>query len=177
VGQGGESRFFGPQGGRTAADSTLLRVCYDSTNIYVGVECLDRNVAGLAASARERDAAALDDDSVVLLFEPRVESGVFFQVAVNPLGTLFDRKVEICPFGTYVPDPAWDPAIQVGASLGPDRWTVELALPIAALSPAGLGGSRWGFNFSRIQQRLGTSADFQAPFRYRSDAIGLVGFR
>jgi hypothetical protein len=175
--QAGESRFFGPQGGRTAADSTLLRVCYDSSNIYVGVECLDRDVDGLAASVKERDAAALYDDSVVLLFEPRVESRVFFQVSVNPLGTLFDRKVEICPFGTYVPDPSWDPDVRVAASLGPDRWVVELALPIAALSPAGLGGSRWGFNFSRVQQRLGTSADFQAPFRYRSDAIGLLGFR
>ena len=175
--RGGESRFFGPQGGRTAADSTLLRVCYDSSNIYVAVECLDRNVAGLAASSTQRDAAGIYDDSVVLLFEPRVKSGVFFQVAVNPLGTLFDRRVEICPFGTYVPDPAWDPPVRVAAGLGAARWVVELALPIASLAPAGLGGSRWGFNFSRVQQRLGTSADFQAPFRYKSDAIGLLGFR
>jgi len=176
-GRVGESRFFGPQGGRSAADSTLLVVCYDSANVYLAVDCLDRDVAGLAASVTGRDAFVLDDDTVVLLFEPQAGSGVFFQVSVNPLGALVDRRIELCPLGSYVPDPGWNPPIRVAAGVAADRWTVELALPIQALSPSGLGASRWGFNFSRVQQRLGTSADFQAPFRYRSDAIGLLGFR
>ncbi|MFZ1947426.1 MAG: metallophosphoesterase [bacterium] len=175
--QHAETRFFGPMGGRSPADSTVLRLCYDSTRVYVGVECFDRDVGSLGAAARERDAFAAEDDAVTLLFEPPAESEVFYQVSVNPLGTVFDRRVEICPLGTYVADVAWDATVEVKARIAPDRWMVEMALPLAALSQAGLGESRWGFNFTRTQQRLGTSADFQAPFRYRSDAIGLLGFR
>jgi hypothetical protein len=57
------------------------------------------------------------------------------------------------------------------------KWWVEAAVPISAMSSGGLGGARWGFNFMRVQQRLRTTAEFQAPLRYRSDAIGLLGFR
>ena len=173
----GETRFFGPQGGTTAADSTVLRVCYDSTNIYIAVECFDGQIASLAASATERDAFVADDDAVTLLFEPLRDSGVFYQISLNPLGTVFDRRIDICPFGTYVPDSRWDAPVEAAALVGPDRWQVEAAIPVSALDPNGLGSPSWGFNFMRIQQRRATAADFQAPFRYRSDSIGLLGFR
>lgn len=173
----GEGRFFGPQGGQTAADSTLLRVSYDSTNIYLAVECFDIGIGLLSAAAAERDAFAAEDDAVTFLFEPLRDSGTFYQIALNALGTVFDRKVEICPFGTYVPDPVWDTPVEVAAGIGSDRWWVEAAVPIAAMSPGGLGAARWGFNFMRVQQRLRATAEFQAPLRYRSDAIGLLGFR
>jgi len=173
----GEGRFFGPQGGRTEADSTLLRVSYDSANVYVGVECLDRDIGLLSSAARERDAFGAEDDAVTFLFEPLRNADVFYQIAFNPVGTVFDRKIEICPFGTYVPDPLWDTPVEVQTRIAGDRWWVEAAIPISAMSPGGLGGVRWGFNFARIHQSLRTTAEFQAPLRYRSDAIGLLGFR
>ena len=173
----GETRFFGAQGGRASGDSTVLRARYDSLNLYMGVECFDRDILDLAATARDRDAYAADDDAVTFLFEPARESDVFYQIATNPLGTVFDRMVEICPFGTYVADPSWDAPVQVQTRVLADRWLVEMAIPIAALNGGGLGESRWGFNFTRIQQRLRSASAFQAPFRYRSDAIGLLGFR
>jgi len=76
-----------------------------------------------------------------------------------------------------VPDSRWDAPVAAAVSIGPLSWMVEAAIPVSAIDPQGLGGAPWGFNFTRIQQRMTTTADFQAPFRYRSDEIGLLGFR
>jgi hypothetical protein len=176
-GLGGETRFFGPQGGRSPTDSTVLRICYDSTNVYIGVECLDGEIARLRAGATDRDGLAANDDAVTFLFEPRRDSQTFYQIAANPAGTIFDRKIEICPFGTYVSDPSWDAPVQVATRVLADRWLLEMAVPLAALQGSATGESRWGFNFMRIQQRLRTGACFQAPLRYRSDGVGVMGFR
>ncbi|HVP58397.1 MAG TPA: metallophosphoesterase [bacterium] len=173
----GETHFFGPQGGRSPTDSTVLRVCYDSTNVYLAAECFDSKIGELRAMATERDASAADDDAVSFVFQPRRDSETFYQVSVNPIGTLFDRRVEVCPFGTYVSDPTWDVVATVATKVLSDRWVVEIAIPLAGLDGAAAGESRWGFNFSRIEQRLRTTALFQAPLRYRSDGIGIMGFR
>ncbi len=173
----GESNYFGPQGGKAPGDSTVLKICYDTLNLYLGVECFDSDMGNLSATVTERDGFAGNDDAVTFLFEPLRGSNAFYQVALNPLGTLFDRKIEICPFGTYVADPRWDVPAEVKVRLLADRWLVEMATPLAALARGAAGESRWGFNFARIQRRLDATSDFQAPYRYRSDSIGLLGFR
>jgi hypothetical protein len=173
----GESNFFGPQGGETKVDSTVLMIRYDASNLYLGVECFDSDMESLHAAVKDRDAFAADEDAVTFLFEPARQSDVFFQITVNPLGTLFDRRVEVCPFGTYIADPRWDVPAQVKTSIGSGRWVVEAAFPLAALRAGAAGESRWGFNFTRVQQRVGMTANFEPPFRYRSDSIGLLGFR
>ena len=174
---GGETEFFGPQGGRSPADSTILRICYDETDIYFGVECLDRGISKLQAGAVERDGLATGDDAVTFLFQLPQDARVFYQIAVNPAGTIFDRKVDICPFGTYVSDPSWNGPVQAATRVLADRWVLEMAFPKAALAAGVSADTRWGFNFMRIQQRLKAGAYFQAPLRYRADAIGALGFR
>lgn len=173
----GETHYFGPQGGRSPVDSTVLKICYDATNLYLAAECFDDQMGSLRATATDRDAFAAEDDAVTFLFQPRRASETFYQVSASPIGTLFDRRVEVCPFGTYVSDPTWDAPAQVAAKVLADRWVVEMAIPLAGLQGSVESESRWGFNFLRIQQRLGTTAVFQAPLRYRSDGIGIMGFR
>ena len=96
---------------------------------------------------------------------------------MNPLGTLFDRKIEICPFGSYVLHPEWDPPVDVATQVLEDRWTVEIAIPVEALGEGAGVESDWGFNFMRRHVRLRASSNFQTPLRYSSDHMALLQFK
>jgi hypothetical protein len=171
-----ETEFFGWGGGPAPGDSTRLRVSYGEDALYVAVECMDSDMAAVSAGIAERDGALRRDDNVRILFEPVRGSQVFYEIYVNPIGTVFDQMVEICPFGTWVLHPEWDAPLDVAAQVRDDRWVVELGIPVAALEAEIGDQSGWGFNFMRWHQRLDAASAFQPPIRYDADRMGLLRF-
>ncbi len=171
-----ETGFFGSGPGEAPADSTSLRICHDGENLYVAVECFDSEVGELEANVETRDGFGGYDDYVLVLLEPEIGANVFYQVAVNPKGTVFDKHIEICPFGTYVQDYAWDAPLDVGTQIYDDRWVAELRIPFEALGPGAADGDQWGFNFRRRHKRLGAVTDYQAPLWFATDRLGLLVF-
>jgi hypothetical protein len=178
-------------------DSTRIRFCYDEANLYVAVECFDSRPDGVSATVRERDGFSNPDDTFMLMFQPDRAVRDFYVISVNPLGTVFDRFVEICPFGSYVIHPEWDAPASTGARIDQRGWTAEIAIPIetigspssaadgenaaggAAEAPGGLAviaGDRWGFNFSRWHHRIEASTYFQYPVRYDAGYMGVLEF-
>jgi hypothetical protein len=128
------------------------------------------------AGVAERDGFIGYDDFVMVLFEPVRGSFEFYQFAVNPLGTVFDRMVEICPFGSYVQHPEWDADFDVAVGALEDRWTVEISIPFEVLGNEPDEGSQWGFNLVRRHKRLDASSTFQGWIRYDSDYLGVLRF-
>jgi len=169
-----ETAFFGSALRAAPADSTRLRVCHDDSCLYFAVECFDSDMEGLEAGVRARDGFGGYDDYVLVLLEPAIDSEVFYQVSVNPLGTIFDKQVEICPFGTYVQDYTWDAPVRAGAGIYGDRWIAEFSIRFDALGPEAREPGDWGFNFRRRHKRLGAVTDFQAPVWFASDRLGLL---
>lgn len=169
-----ETDFFGSAPGRAPADSTKLRVCHDDDFVYFAVECFESDVGTLEATVHTRDGFGGYDDYVLVLLEPEIGANVFYQVAVNPLGTVFDKQIEICPFGTYVQDYGWDAPAEVGTEISGDRWTAEFRIPIEALGPAAAGSEEWGFNFRRRHVHLHASTDFQVPLWFATDRLGIL---
>jgi hypothetical protein len=172
-----ETGFYRAYRGDTELDSTVLTICYDDSKLYFGIECLDGHMDSLAATVIQRDGFRRYDDNLSVLLEPDPGSEVFYLISVNPLGTLFDYMVEICPFGTYVIHPEWNPSIEVATQMLDDRWTVELAVPLDALGSSVEKEVRWGFNFDRWQTRLRNASRFQTPFWYDTDHMALLVFR
>jgi 3',5'-cyclic AMP phosphodiesterase CpdA len=172
-----ETCFFGSAPQEAPADSTRLWVCHDSKYLYVGVECYDGRVAELQANAETRDAFGGYDDYVLVLLEPKIGSNVFYQIAVNPRSTVFDKKIEVCPFGTYVQDYGWDAPADVGTHVYDDRWVAELRIPMESFGFGVDEHTRWGFNFRRMHKRLDAVSDFQTPLWYASDRLGILVFR
>lgn len=172
-----ETGFYTAHTADAALDSTVLTVCYDETKIYFGIECLDNSMDSLRASVTERDGFRRYDDNLSILLEPRRDSAVFYLIGTNPLGTLFDYAIEICPFGTYVLNPEWNPQIEVATQVLADRWTAEMAVPLDVLGVTVEEGAGWGFNFSRWHKRLHNASDFQSPFWFDSDRMALLVFR
>jgi hypothetical protein len=172
-----ESRYFGYGHDQGDRDSTSLRVCHDGGHVYVAVEAFASDMDSIRAFVESRDGFGGYDDYVLVLFEPEIGSNVFYQVAVNPRGTVFDKHVEICPFGTYVQDYSWDPPLTAAAQILDDRWVVELSIPIESLNPGGRDSERWGFNFRRMHKHKGAISDYQLPLWYASDRLGRITFR
>lgn len=169
-----EKRFFGSAPGKAPFDSTTLRLSHDGDNLYVAVEAYERDVDSLKAGVRVRDGFGGYDDYVLVLIEPEIGSEVFYQVAVNPAGTVFDKHIEICPFGTYVQDYSWDPPVDAAAAVYDDRWVVEMAIPIESLGSGAGESARWGFNFRRMHKHLGAVSDLQVPVWFASDRLGIL---
>jgi UDP-2,3-diacylglucosamine pyrophosphatase LpxH len=193
----GEVMGFGWAVENEPEDSTRIRFCRDDINLYVAVECFDSRPEGVSATVRERDGFSNADDTFMLMFQPDRAVRDFYVISVNPLGTVFDRFVEICPFGSYVIHPEWDAPVGTGARIDDRAWTVEIAIPFYAMAPASSAGdgavaagdlvevdgeaavttdARWGFNFSRWHHRTETSTYFQYPVRYDAGYMGVLEF-
>jgi hypothetical protein len=168
------TEFFGWSGEPSTGDSTFLRMCYDSDNIYIAVECRDDMMAEVSADVKERDGFIRYDDNFSIMFEPERGSQVFYQVYVNPIGTVFDQMIEICPFGTWVLHPEWDAPLEAATQVLEDRWDVELRVPMSALEVEGGDDLELGFNFMRWHRRQDTASAFQPPLRFDSDRMALL---
>jgi hypothetical protein len=173
----GVSRYFGRAPDAAPEDSTVLKLRHDATRLYVAVTCFDSHAEEVSAIAAERDGFGGYDDYILLLFELRQGSRDFYQISVNPAGTIFDKTIEICPFGSYVLHPEWDAPVEVAAKIHEDRWTAEIAIPFEALGEVPHADAKWGFNFMRMHKRLDATSDLQPPIRYDSDYLAILQFR
>jgi hypothetical protein len=169
-----ETMGFGRAVENAPEDSTRLRFCHDDSNLYVAVECFDGQPEGVSATVEERDGFSNPDDTFMLMFQPDRAVRDFYVISVNPLGTVFDRFVEICPFGSYVIHPEWDAPVNTGAKMNQSGWTAEIAIPIEAIGEK--EAERWGFNFSRWHHRTESSTYFQYPVRYEAAFMGVLEF-
>jgi hypothetical protein len=171
-----ETEYFGWRGGASTGDPTALRLAYDDQNLYVGVVCDDALPEGISAKAEGRDGFVGQDDYVGLLLQPDRSAEVFYQILVNPKGTVADRRIVINPYGSYEMNPAWDCPVKAVGILTPEGWTAEFAIPLASIGEAA-AGSEWGFNFQRGYSRQHTVSNFQAPLTYASSAMGILEFK
>jgi UDP-2,3-diacylglucosamine pyrophosphatase LpxH len=171
-----ETDYFGWRGGKSRGDPTSLWIGYDSLNLYIAVKCSEAEPDSAHATAVDRDAFSGNDDHVGVLLQPSRDSEVFYEFLVNPRGAVFDRKIEVSPYGSYVMTPRWDANAEAGALMLPDGWTVEMAVPLEDVGPAG-PGSEWGFNFQRFHAARHAVSNFQAPLSYSSSDTGILVFQ
>jgi len=154
-------------------ESTHVRVLYDSKYLYFALECFEQPSA-IVAQQNQRDGFPGEDDRVTILLEPQMGSGIYYEVGFNPLGTIFDRLVEICPFGTYVLHPEWDGSHLVAASTSQAGWVVETAVPFEDLGISPDQVDRLGLNLARWHSKRKVFESLQLPYHYDSDRLGVL---
>jgi len=120
--------------------ATRARFLFDGKNLYVGIECREPSMAAL----RERIAAGppgrFADEAEVFLEEDR-GSGDYHQFMVDSDGSRYEGH-------RY--DGDWTCKWQSAVRLGPDRYTVEIAIPFSSLGASAPGpGTAWGMNVCR----------------------------
>ena len=135
--------------GAGAMPRTLAMVCFDDAAIYIGVKCSQLGGAKPKAEQRERDTGAWKDDCVELWFDPSGKAETVYQFIVNAVGSVYDQRSGV--------GDAYNPDWQQAVTAGEDAWSVEVAIPLAALEL-----SKWpkrlNFNIGRNGPDIGARA-------------------
>jgi hypothetical protein len=156
--------------GKPASASTTARLLWDDDNLYVAFQAEDTNVSGRFF----KDDEPLYTSNVVEIFlNPSGDSSRYDEIEVAPTNALFDASFTGGPRKGM--DLSWSSharlAVHVDGTLNDpsdlDRgWTVELAIPFAALTgmdkPRPQRGDRWKFNLYRLRQGPGQPGEGQA---------------
>jgi hypothetical protein len=136
---------------------------------------------GVVATCTKRDEPLWREDVFEVFLAPRDPPTVYYEFEVNPLGTLFDARVESPDLdrATMRVDAAWDcPGLEARVSKSSRRWSALLRIPLEPLVESESGvPARWRANFFRIDRgvpdeysawspTLADPPDFHVPARF-----------
>jgi cellulose/xylan binding protein with CBM9 domain len=139
---------------------TAVRVGFRNGALLVRFDGRD---AGTLATLTRRDDPLWTEDVYEVFLAPADPPTVYFEVEINPLGTLFDARVESPDLvrRTMQADPSWNLQGLSGRSrVRPGRWSAVLKIPLAGLAGDGSFPHAWRANFFRVDR--GSSDEFSA---------------
>ena len=136
--------------GAAPAQGTFVRAGWSDDEWRILFECDD---ADPWATMTERDAPLFKEETVEVFFDPVGDLESYYEVEVNPLGTILDivfRKIR----SGYRGDWAWNcEGLRTKAMLTSSGWVTELAIPFSSVAAAKPEiGSCWRVNFCRIDR-------------------------
>lgn len=130
--------------------STAVRVGLRDGHLLVRFDGRDR---GVVATLTRRDDPLWKEDVFEVFVSPEESATVYYEFEVNPLGALFDARVE-SPEGrreTMRADVSWNcPGLSAHVERRPRRWSALLRIPLVPMAPD--PPSVWRANFYRIDR-------------------------
>jgi hypothetical protein len=142
--------------------STALRVGLRGGDLCVRFDGRDD---GVVATLTERDGPLWKEDVFEVFLSPEDPPRTYYELEVNPLGTLFDARVSSPDLAraTMRVETAWDCAgFAARVTRGPGRWSASLRIPLGALC-AGDPPALWRANFYRIDRGAADEYSAWAP--------------
>lgn len=170
--------FCARDGSACQADPTTFYFGYDADNLYVAARCAQEDMSKLVTNASEADGNVFNDDCVGLFLLPAAAGSEYYQVYANAAAVVMDiRDVAETP-GNVRQDRTWNAGAVAAARRGEKEWTVEMAIPLAALGaeapPA--RGTSWRVNFRRKEIYKDAYADWQFPIGFDPRLFGWLVF-
>jgi len=152
-----------------------------------GVLCVrfDGRDEGVVATHTRRDAPLWEEDVFEAFLAPgEGPATLYYELEVNPLGTLFDARVDSPDRrrGTMRVDSSWEcPGFAARVTRRPDRWSASLRIPLGELC-SGVRPRVWRANFYRIDR--GATDEYSAwsptfaepPDFHVPDRFGILRF-
>jgi hypothetical protein len=117
----------------------------------------DGRDAGTLATLERRDEPLWTEDVCEVFLTPADPPTLYYELEINPLGTLFDARVESPDLvrRSMRIDPSWNLRGLSGKSrIRPGRWSAVLKIPLAELAGGGPLPRRWRANFFRIDRGI-----------------------
>ncbi|NRA36912.1 MAG: SUMF1/EgtB/PvdO family nonheme iron enzyme, partial [Planctomycetes bacterium] len=127
---------------------TTVRVCANTTHLYIAFDCQESEMSRLRIAGKKRDGRIWAGDSVEIFLDPfhKEKLKEYFQICINPDGLTSDSANG---------DSSWNPNIQTVGKKSENGWTMELALPLSDLGiTAESIPQMWGMNFTRFRPEL-----------------------
>jgi hypothetical protein len=147
--------FVGVGSTLPATAQTTVQAAYDDANLYLHFEC-DEPLLDTAQQRRHeflakisrRDGEVHEDDSVVILLQPR-GSNKTYDFTVNALGTIADA-ICVQPDLWGSRDVSWNSQATARGQIEERRWLADISIPWADLGGRPEAGDTWNACFGRI---------------------------
>ncbi len=121
--------------GKDAKVKSLVKMCYDNENLYIGCDFTEPFMKKLKAQAAKHDESAWNDDGIEIFISPQQYPDHYVQIAINTKGVIFDGwKEAIAGFTTKK-----DFKIKRHINKEEGGFTMEVAIPwreLAIAAPA-----------------------------------------
>jgi len=130
--------------------ATTVRLRRDDAALHLEFVCVD---AEPWATITQRDGPLWEEEVVEVFIDPVGDRECYFEIEVNPLGTVVDLVLRRNRSG-YARDFAWDcEGLTVDVVQTVDGWRTNLSFPFTALTDGPPGtGTEWRLNFTRIDR-------------------------
>ena len=166
------SPFYTADGATQPNEPTQGFLLWDEQYLYIGVRIYDSQMKQAQITQTNPDSAVWLDDTLEILVDPNTETPTYHHLVINPIGTVFDQRIEADypldsdPEIAYerIANPDWDSHAQVKTQIAPTFWSVEVALPRDALGSS--ASENWRFNLHRKMQRHLTESAPKAGGEY-----------
>jgi hypothetical protein len=161
---------------------TAVRIAVRNGNLLVRFDGRD---AGTVATLTRRDDSLWTEDVYEVFVTPADTPTIYFEIEINPLGALFDARVESPDLvrRTMRVDPSWNlPGLSGKSRVRPGRWSAVLKIPLAGLVDQNVTAMTrlWRANFFRVDR--GSPDEFSSwsptwadpPDFHRAERFGLL---
>ena len=142
---------------------TVAKVMYDAQNFYFRIECEENETEKLRAFKRPFDQKDIWQDSDVEIFiSPDGDRQHYYQVMINPFGSIADLEVI-----RGAEDFKWNGNAKASARIIPGKgWEAELVLPRKGMRKAAEDGVLMNFSRHRVLNgvKVGTPFYCWSPF-------------
>jgi hypothetical protein len=146
--------------GRPVTRRTDVRLLWDETNVYVAFDAEDPDIWG---TKLKKDDDIYNEEACEVFFDADGDGATYNELQVSPHNTNFDasfvaRRSDLAEAMKW--ESGMKTAVQVKGTLDDpsdtdERWTVEMAIPIANLNHVPhvppLKGDVWRFNAYRLE--------------------------
>ena len=171
-----------PSEGDPATERTVVRLMYDASALYIGVEAYDSQPGGVIATEKRRDSRRLlDEDSFQVILDTFHDRRNGYMFVTNPLGAKLEQQVAAEGEGGFGGNSSninvnWDGVWDVATSITDEGWVAEIAIPMVTLRFPKTDRQVWGVNFMRNIRRKNEQV-FWAPIpkEYRLTRVSLAG--
>ena len=142
-----------PNPGQPVSEKTVLYVCYDANQLFIGIRCFD-DPSKITAKELARDANLGNDDRVQVILDTYLDhrNGYWFQI--GPRGSFGDATISE---NGAVFNKDWNGVWNSKARIVDDGWEAEMAIPFKTMG-FDKNLSTWGIKFIRhIKRKLESS--------------------
>lgn len=144
-----------PLEGAPASERTVVRVLYDESNLYLGIQAFDSQPEGVVATEMRRDAdRILQEDNFQIILDTFMDSRSAYMFVLTPLGAKLDQQVfdeggRDRRATSSAINRDWDGVWEASARRTNEGWVAEVAIPMVTLRFPEADPQSWGVNFMR----------------------------
>lgn len=162
-----------PDEGAPATLRTEVRLVHDGTTLYVGALLFDDQPDQLVVNELKRDFAEANNDLFGVVLDTFRDGRNAYGFLVNAGGAQRDT---IAFDQGEREDASWHAAWWSAAARRPDGWSVELAIPFAALRFPEAADQSWGINLVRVIRRRNETVTWSpVPRQFSQYHVGYAG--